>query len=335
MGGAAAGPAESESEVVPAAGLAESESGGVPAAGPDESESGGGHVAAPAAASSSCCVSDKNEKEYLSYISCPGYNSWTLKRVYSVTFRIRNIIRMLLQRSYERLPCACCDSELRDLCFPYQRQGEHPQIPVCSNCMAPICVNCSIFTESNPLGSDNNRCKWCLTRLNPQRKIDLDSKLPEDVKFLQQFSAARQNFQQLNVWMQSIIQINRKFDFSKIWWIKMTGWRFFADIDLFLNQRLKYEFNIVMASMLFNNSKCVRRSNCQNFGLFYAQFHEEPTNCLFQGSRQIVVMHSIALKMLAKNAHEDEDEYGDHILYSCQKTSRIKFGTNVAKWSGC
>jgi hypothetical protein len=274
-----------------AAGSAESESGGEPA--PDAALD-----SATAVAGGGCRVSDK--RIYTNYVSCPGYCSWSPQRLYSSSFCIRSISEMLLPRSYEGLPCACCDSELMDLCSPYQRQREHPEISVCSNCMAPICVECSTFTEYIQLGRDNNRCKWCLSRLYPERKIVVDSAHDEDVVFFQQLDAARQNFRQLDVWFRSIIRINRKFDFSKIWWIKMTGWRFFADGDWFFHQKLEHEFNIVMASMLFNNSKRVRRQVPQYFGVFYKQFHEDPKKYLLKESRQIAVMHSMAFKMLTR-----------------------------------
>jgi hypothetical protein len=161
------------------------------------------------------------------------------------------------------------------------------------------------------LGSDNNRCKWCLTRLYPERKIVVDSAHHEDVEFFQKLSAARQNFSQLDVWFRSIFRINRKFDFSKIWWIEMTGWRFFADGDWFFQQKLKHEFNVVMASMLFHSSKRVRRmGNLPSFGMFYKQFHEDPTKYLFQESRQITVMHSMAFKMLTRMETMDMRNFG-------------------------
>jgi hypothetical protein len=166
--------------------------------------------------------------------------------------------------------------------------------------MAPICVKCSTFTEYYELGRNNNKCKWCLTCLHPERKIVLDSDNHEDVKFLQQLNAACQNFDRLDVWFRSIFLINRKFDFSKIWWIEMTGWRFFAAGDLFFQQKLEHEFNVVMASILFSNSKRVRRPVPQHFGMFYKQFHEDPMKYLFQESRQITVMHSMAFKMLTR-----------------------------------
>ena len=288
MGGAAAGPDESESGGVPAA------------AGPDESELGGvpaAHAAAPATGGG-CCVSD--DKEYTNYGTCAGYSSWFPLRVYSHMFLRRNVFRMLLPRSCEGLPCACCDSELMELCSPYQRERAHPEFPVCSNCKAPICVACSTFMEYDDLGRDINRCKWCLTRLHPQRKIVVDSALPEDVEFFQQLSAARQKFHRFDDWFRSIFRINRKFDFSKIWWIEMTGWRFFADGDWFFQQKLEHEFNVVMGSMLFNHSKRVRRMSLQHFGMFYKQFHEDPMKYLFQESRQITLMHSMAFKMLTK-----------------------------------
>lgn len=310
MGGAATNPAESESgeehapDAAPvAAPVAESDAAPV-------AESDAAPDATPVAAGGGCCVSDKDE--YTNYMACTGYSPWSPQRFYSDNFRKRNIRSMLLPRSYEGLPCACCNSELRDLCSPYQRQREHPEIPVCSNCMAPICVECSTFTECYQLGRDNNRCKWCLTRLYPERKIVVDSALHEDVVFFQQFNAARQNFHQLDVWMRSIFRINRKFDFSKIWGIKMTGWRFFAD-GWFFEEKLKHQFQVVMASMLFNNSKRVRRMGLQRFGMFYKQFREDPTKYLFQESRQITVMHSMAFKIPMKMKRM-EIKYCDLVL---------------------
>jgi hypothetical protein len=298
MGGTAAGSAESESGGEPAPDAApDAVPDAVPAA-----ESDAAPAAAPAAESAvaggGCRVSDKYK--YTNYGSYPGYCSWSPQRFYSYSFRKRKISGMLLPRSYEGLPCACCDSELMDLCSPYQRQREHPEIPVCSNCMAPICVECSTFTEYKQLGRDNNRCKWCLTRLYPERKIVVDSAHNEDVVFFQQLDSAHQNFSQLDVWFRSIFRINRKFDFSKIWWIEMTGWRFFADGDWFFQQKLEHEFNIVMASMLFNNSKRVGRPVPTHFGVFYKQFHEDPTKYLLEESSQIAVMHSMAFKMLTR-----------------------------------
>ena len=94
----------------------------------------------------------------------------------------------------------------------------------------------------------------------------------------------------------------------------MTGWRFFADGDWFFQQKLKHEFNVVMASMLFHNSKRVRRmGHLQSFGMFYKQFHEDPTKYLFQESRQITVMHSMAFKTLMK-AKKMEIKYCDLVL---------------------
>lgn len=270
------------------------------AAGPAESESGGGpapdaaHVAAPdaesdavpVAAGGGCFVSDCVKK--------------------------RTIHGMLLPRTYEVFLCACCEQHLRILCISHEFRKEQYEYTACSECQAPICSECKSFMSCSELERGNS-CRWCLASVYPLRNIVLDSQRVEDIKCFQQLNTARQNFDQLYVWFQRIFLINRKFDFSKIWWIEMTGWRFFADGDWFFQQKLEHEFNVVMASMLFNNSKRLRRPVPQHFGMFYKQFREDPTKYLFQESRQITVMHSMAFKIQMKMKRM-EMKYCDLVL---------------------
>jgi hypothetical protein len=219
----------------------------------------------------------------------PGY--LYERRIYAVKFQKRTIFGMLLPSSFQGFPCACCNSILK--------KRSDQQFGACSKCQAPFCNDCSNFVEWTLLGRAK-LCRWCLARVYPLHKIVPKPSGFEDVEYLEQLDAAFQNSDQLDGWFLSIFLINRKFDFSGIWWIEMTGWRFFASAKWFFERKLKHEFNLVIASMLFNRTKCARIRIPASFGVFYTQFHEDPTNYLFEESRWIVVMHSITFKMLTR-----------------------------------
>lgn len=319
MGGAAAGPAESESGGGPAHDDASDDA---PNAAPvaahvaaSDAEhvaaSDAAHVDAPVAAGGGCCDFQferraKLNQEHTSYWESKGYSNYHTTSVYSSNWKQRNMLNMCPPQSYEHFPCACCNREFRGslyCLYPWTSYCDEDQyVHVCSECQAPVCSECKSFTRSNDLAREHNRCKWCLKLIDPTEEISLQPPTFERVEYFKQLDAARTNYPQLAEWFRGIYRSNRKFDFSRIWWIETTGWLFFADCDWFFQQKLEHEFSVVMASMLFNSSKRVRRRRLvpSHFGMFYGNFHEDQKKYLFQESRQIAVKHSIAFKMLTR-----------------------------------
>ena len=317
MGGAAAGPAESESGGGPAhddasddahVAAPDAESDVAPVAASDVAP-----VAAHVAAGGGCCdfqferrAKLDQDQEHTSYWRSKGYSPYHTTHVYSSNWRQRDMLNLCPPQSYEHFPCACCNREFRGslyCLYPWTSYcDEYQYIHVCSKCQAPVCSECKSFTMSNDLAREHNRCKWCLKLIDPTEVISLQPPTFEKVEYFRQLDAARTNYSQLAQWFRGIYRSNRKFDFSRIWWIETTGWLFFADCDWFFQQKLEHEFSVVMASMLFNSSKRVRRRRPvpSHFGMFYGHFHEDQKKYLFQESRQIAVMHSMAFNMLER-----------------------------------
>ena len=293
MGGAAAGPAESES-------------GGVPsAAGPAESELGGGHVAAPAATAD---VKQVYEDYELRTVPCGSFCVSTT--VESFPFKQRTLLHMLSERLVHNFPCACCNyySDMQQFC---------------RNCQAPYCRECAYFIKT--YCSLSKRCRWCGEIVPPvEQREQLDcedenSLTPHQIAIM----SAQEEFGSLGDWYRGIIRTNPNFDFSGIFWQSIFAaqrWSFFINANRFFAE-LPNQYDIMMANMVFHHSffnltHFQFRDNRKKFALVLqrcSSSNQEPS--LFVQSRQMAIMNTMSVMMLEKMEKNIGTHFFDRVLH--------------------
>ena len=119
--------------------------------------------------------------------------------VVSFPFEQRTFLHMLDKRLFRYFPCACCDNDSEE---NY----------ACQNCRAPVCRKCAYFIEGHNL-SKIKRCRWCSELVS-----HLDDENPVNIQYQEDLMSAQQQFSCLGDWFRGIIRIDRKFDFSGIFW---------------------------------------------------------------------------------------------------------------------
>jgi hypothetical protein len=241
-------------------------------------------------------MSDNVQEYELRSVPYSGYGNGIYTRLELVVSRIRDFSFMVEKSTYFGLckACACCNNSAPFIPYCPQKESQfNSHIAICPGCQASICFGCINFIECYDCAS-TKRCRWCGTRVVPLNKVDLTVPFPS---YFEDLRNAEQDFYTFNTWKSSILRLNREFYFSGIFWASYfdrKGWRFFVNAQRFFEHKLPNEYNIVLASMLFQ----VCRS--KEFVEFYRHFHEGPESFLFCQSARLVQMNSFAHKMLAR-----------------------------------
>jgi hypothetical protein len=228
------------------------------------------------------------------------------------------------------LPCACCDRP--GPYIPPHVDDERPlqTITVCPGCKAGICGQCTGFVEDYDIAKEK-RCRYCGTRVAPLCKISLNG--PQPLSFVE-WQKARNNFYTFSMWVSSVRVKDINFDFSIIFWksyFDHLNWRFFVDAESFFDQRLPGELEIVIAGMHHYGSPRLTMRFRTRFAGPYHRFHKDRRNPIFKQSRNLVVMHSFAFKMLERMDVFYLDTIRRRLRTFWERNLSIGLGVNIPK----
>jgi hypothetical protein len=272
------------------------------------------------------------------------FPDWVFCEVYGI---FRNVRREGVKRrtflvltgvsSFYSYPCACCDEDLSSFFENPKDVWFFHFIDVCPECYAPMCENCSEFmANSSEEALKIKRCRWCASFVFPSHKINLHAPHFDDLALLLDINRARENFIFFSTWKYELHQKCLGFDLSKIFWasyLDRNGWLFFADAKRFFEQQLKNEYNIVIASILFQASQPSLQVR-QKFGEFYRSFQEDPESFLFCQSARLLQMNTFAHKMLARMDRYSSQRYLRYLQHLVLKRLSAGFALKMSNGLG-